>query len=180
MQILPWAEGFLPQQHALLTKVWRDIDPQIVNYIRGKIIEVMMVGVITYAVFYGFHLHYAFLLAVLVGISVVIPYIGIVVVTIPVVLVAFFQWGLIRTLAYFLLAYGLVQALDGAILTPLLFGEVVEFASVAIIVAILVFGAWWGFWGVFFAIPLATVVKVILDLTAISKSPKASYDRVLA
>lgn len=162
--ILQWMAGFLPEKHALLKKVWIDIDGQIMNYIRGKIIEVSLLGVSTYMVFYGFHLPYAFLLAVLVGISVFIPYIGIVIVTIPVVLVGFFEWGLMPHFAYFLLAYGILQAIDGAILTPLLFGEVVNLHPLAIIVAILVFGAWWGFWGVFFAIPLATVVKVMIDL----------------
>ena len=47
-------------------------------------------------------------------------------------------------------------------LVPLLFSEVVNLHPVAIIVAILVFGGLWGFWGVFFAIPLATLVQAVL------------------
>jgi putative permease len=43
-----------------------------------------------------------------------------------------------------------------------LFSEVVNLHPVAIIIAILVFGGLWGFWGVFFAIPLATVIQAIL------------------
>jgi putative permease len=58
--------------------------------------------------------------------------------------------------------YSIVQALDGNVLVPLLFSEVVNLHPVAIIVAILVFGGLWGFWGVFFAIPLATLVHAIL------------------
>ncbi|MCB1828334.1 MAG: AI-2E family transporter, partial [Coxiellaceae bacterium] len=52
---------------------------------------------------------------------------------------------------------------DGNVLAPLLFSEAVKLHPVAVIVAILVFGAIWGFWGVFFAIPLATIVKAILN-----------------
>ena len=44
----------------------------------------------------------------------------------------------------------------------LLFSEVVDLHPIAIIVAVLVFGGLWGFWGVFFAIPLATVVQAVL------------------
>ncbi|MCP4994536.1 MAG: AI-2E family transporter, partial [Gammaproteobacteria bacterium] len=55
-----------------------------------------------------------------------------------------------------------IQALDGNVLVPLLFSEVVNLHPVAIILAILVFGGLWGFWGVFFAIPLATMVQAIL------------------
>ena len=45
---------------------------------------------------------------------------------------------------------------------PILFSEVVSLHPVAIIVAVLVFGGIWGFWGVFFAIPLATLVNAVL------------------
>lgn len=162
--ILKWCAGFLPKSHLLLNKVWQDIDKQIVNYIRGKVIECFIVGTVSYITFFFFGLNYALLLALLVGISVFIPYIGAIVVTIPVVLVAFFEWGLGPKLAYLIAAYGIIQALDGSVLVPVMFGEVVNLHPIAIIIAILVFGAWWGFWGVFFAIPLATVVKVMLDL----------------
>jgi len=46
---------------------------------------------------------------------------------------------------------------------PLLFSEVVNLHPVAIIVAVLFFGGIWGFWGVFFAIPLATIVKAVYN-----------------
>jgi putative permease len=53
--------------------------------------------------------------------------------------------------------------LDGNVLVPLMFSEAVNLHPVAIIVAILVFGGLWGFWGVFFAIPLATLVQAVLN-----------------
>jgi putative permease len=91
-----------------------------------------------------------------------VPYIGAVVVTVPVILVAWFQWGWSPEFIWLGVAYTVVQALDGNILVPLLFSEVVNLHPVAIIVAVLVFGGLWGFWGVFFAIPLATLVHAIL------------------
>jgi putative permease len=102
------------------------------------------------------------LLALLVGLSVIIPYIGASVVTVPVVLIAWFQWGWGAQFVWLTAAYLIIQMLDGNVLVPLLFSEVVNLHPVAIIVAILVFGGLWGFWGVFFAIPLATVVQAIL------------------
>jgi len=53
--------------------------------------------------------------------------------------------------------------LDGNVLVPLLFSEAVNLHPVAIIVAVLFFGGLWGFWGVFFAIPLATLVKAVFN-----------------
>jgi putative permease len=161
-KILNWMSSLLPRQRALATRVWLEMDRQIGNYVRGKFAEIVIVGDVTYVVFALMGLKYAMLLAVLVGLSVIVPYIGAVVVTAPVLLIAFFQWGWSGDFAYIMLAYTIIQVLDGYVLVPLLFSEAVNLHPIAIIVAILMFGGIWGFWGVFFAIPLATLVKVLL------------------
>lgn len=160
--ILDWLKQYLPKERGLAAKVWEEMDQQIGNYVRGKIAEIVIVGGVTYIVFLAMGLNYSMLLAVLVGLSVIIPFIGAAAVTIPVVMIAYFQWGWGADFAYVLLAYGIVQALDGNVLVPLLFSEAVNLHPVAIIVAVLVFGGLWGLWGVFFAIPLATLVKAVL------------------
>lgn len=154
---------YLPKDRRLADQVWVEMDRQIGNYVRGKFVEVLITGIATYAVFAYFGLAYAPLLAALVGLSVVVPYVGVVVVTVPVLMIAYFQFGLSPEFAYLMLGYGIVQALDGAVLVPLLFSEAVNLHPVAIIVAVLVFGGMWGFWGVFFAIPLATLVKAVIN-----------------
>jgi putative permease len=161
--ILGWVNRYLPKERGLATKVWAEMDQQIGNYVRGKIAEILIVGGFTYIVFLAMGLNYSMLLAVLVGLSVIIPFIGAAAVTIPVVMIAYFQWGWGADFAYIVLAYGIIQALDGNVLVPLLFSEAVNLHPVAIIVAVLVFGGLWGLWGVFFAIPLATLVKAVLN-----------------
>jgi putative permease len=93
------------------------------------------------------------------------------VVTIPVLLIAWFQWGWSADFGWLTLAYFVIQALDGNVLVPLLFSEAVNLHPVAIIVAILVFGGFWGFWGVFFAIPLATLVQAIVSAWPREQAP---------
>lgn len=160
--ITAWFASFLPDERGLTDRVWSDVNDQIGNYVRGKAWEVVIVGIATYIAFYWMGLDYAVLLATLVGLSVIVPYIGAAVVTLPVFVIAYFQWGWGVDLAYLMLAYGVIQALDGNVLVPLLFSEAVNLHPVAIIVAILTFGGLWGFWGVFFAIPLATLVQAVL------------------
>ncbi|NKN31769.1 AI-2E family transporter [Marichromatium bheemlicum] len=161
--ILDWFRRLLPRHRGIAGHVWQDVDREISNYVRGKVWEILVVWGVSYATFYAFGLNYAMLLSLLVGLSVIIPYIGASVVTVPVLLVAWFQWGWGPTFAWLTMAYFIIQALDGNVLVPLLFSEVVNLHPVAIIVAILVFGGLWGFWGVFFAIPLATLVKAVLS-----------------
>jgi putative permease len=161
-RLVGWVAGYLPRDHALAATVWSHVDRQIGNYVRGKFWEILIVWWVTFIAFLALGLNFAMLHAVLVGLSEQIPYIGAAVVTIPVALVAYFQWGVGAEFYTLLGFYFLIQILDGNVLVPLLFSEVVNLHPIAIIVAILVFGGLWGFWGVFFAIPLGTVVQAIL------------------
>jgi putative permease len=158
-----WLSGYLPSERGLMTEVAEEMNRQIANYIRGKAIEIVICGGVTYIAFAALGLNYAALLALLVGLSVVVPYIGAVVVTVPVALIALFQWGWSDHFIYLMVLYGVIQTLDGNVLVPLLFSEAVNLHPVAIICAVLLFGGLWGFWGIFFAIPLATLFKAVMD-----------------
>lgn len=160
--IIDWFVQYLPRDRHLTTRVWREVDAQIGNYVRGKFFEVALLLAASFVAFSLMGLNYALLLAVLMGLSVIIPYLGATLVTFPVMLVAFFQWGNTDEFWYLMLVYGIIQMVDGIVLVPLLFSEVVNLHPVAIMVAILFFGGIWGFWGVFFAIPLATLVRAVL------------------
>jgi putative permease len=157
-----WWVSIMPKKRVLIGKVWAEMDQQFANYIRGKVVEIGAVGFVTYVTFAIMGINYAALLAILVGLSVVIPYIGAAVVTIPVVLIAYFQWGIGSDFYYLVALYFIIQALDGNVLVPLLFSEAVNLHPVLIILAVLVFGGLWGLWGVFFAIPLATLFKAVI------------------
>ncbi len=161
-KILDWLGTFLPHERPLLRRIWGEMDTQVANYARGKVLEMLIVGGVSYICFAWLGLNYAALLALLVGLSVIVPYIGAAMVTLPVVMVAFFQWGFTSEFYYLFGVYALIQALDGNVLVPLLFSEAVNLHPVAIILAVLFFGGIWGVWGVFFAIPLATLIKAII------------------
>jgi putative permease len=156
-------KSVLPDRRRIMNQIATEMNQQIANYIRGKVIEIIIVGGVSFITFTFLGLDYAALLGVLVGFSVLIPYIGATVVTIPVFAIGLFQWGFGPDLYWVLFAYLVIQMLDGNVLVPLLFSEAVNLHPVSIIAAVLVFGGMWGFWGIFFAIPLATLVKAIAN-----------------
>jgi putative permease len=162
-QIIDWLADFLPERRPLLDRIGAEMNIQIANYARGKMVEIIIVGAVSYVSFTYLGLRYAALLGLLVGLSVIIPYIGAFIVTVPVASVALFQWGLTPDFYWVLGVYIVIQTLDGNFLVPLLFSEAVNLHPVAIIVAVLFFGGIWGFWGVFFAIPLATLIKAVIN-----------------
>ena len=161
-ELIAWVLSFLPKERPALDQIGRDMNRLIANYVRGKGIEIIIIGAASYIAFISFGLNYTALLALLVGLSVIVPYIGAFLVTIPVVLVAFFQFGLSGEFYWIVALYFFIQVLDGNVLVPLLFSEAVNLHPLAIIIAVLIFGGLWGVWGVFFAIPLATLFNVLL------------------
>ena len=67
--------------------------------------------------------------------------------TVPVAMVALFQWGLTPEFTWLMVVYTVIQVLTGNVLEPILFSEALNLHPVAIIIAVLVFGGLWGFWG---------------------------------
>ena len=151
----------IPGDRAMLSQVWSEMDVQLSNYVRGKVLEIFIVGVAAAILFASFGLNYGALLAVLVGLSVLIPYVGAFSITIPIVIIGLLQFGL-GTQFYLLIGfYLLLQFLDGNLLVPIIFSEAVKLHPIVIILAVFMFGSIFGFWGVFFSIPLATFIKAV-------------------
>lgn len=160
--IITWAKKFLPQEHKTIVRICHEINAKIGDYIHGKLIELLIVAVVSIIVFTILGLNYAVLLGVGVGVSVLIPYVGIIIITIPVVIIGFLAWGFSPHFLYLLIVYAVIATLDANILVPILFSEKMQLHPIVIVLAVLVFGSLWGFWGVFFSIPLATLVDVLM------------------
>lgn len=163
-QLSAWISSYLPNRRQLLNKVWDEVNIQLGHYLRGKVMEVGIIGAAAFVIFAIFGLKYTLLLSVLVGVTTLLPIVGVLIVSVPVVLIAFWQWGPGSQLTSFLVAYGVLQLLDANVLVPLLFSEAMNIHPVAILLALIFFGGVFGFWGVFFAIPLATVVNSLLKV----------------
>ena len=157
-------DGFIkiiPGKRQMLSNIWAEMDIQLSNYVRGKTIEIFIVGIAAAIIFVSLGLKYSALLSVLVGLSVIIPFVGAFLVTIPIVIVGLLQFGLSTEFYLLIGLYLLLQALDGNLLVPIIFSETVKLHPVVIILAVFIFGSMFGFWGVFFSIPIATFIKAV-------------------
>ncbi len=162
--ILNWLKRFLPRRRLLVRRVSQEVYGKIGAYVKGRVIEIFIVGVIATIAFELLNLQYAILLGALLGLSVIVPYIGAIIVTIPIVILALLQWGLTAHFGYTLLVFAIILVVDANILFPILFAQTMDLHPVVIILSVLIFGGIWGFWGVFFAIPLATLVNAVLKV----------------
>ncbi|MCH9769606.1 MAG: AI-2E family transporter [Gammaproteobacteria bacterium] len=160
--ITNWLSNFLPSHRTLANHVWAEVNVKIGAYVRGRVLEIIIIAVITSVAFAFLGLQYSVLLGALVGVSVIVPYVGAVLVTIPVVIIGLTQWGFDARFWIMILIYAIIITFDANILAPKLFAKFMDLHPVVIIIAVVIFGALWGFWGVFFAIPLAMLINVVL------------------
>ena len=163
-KIYGWFKKFFPEKLDLSKKAYAELDLKIGNYIRCKFIEIIVVWIVSFVFFAILGLKYPLLLSFLCGVSVIIPYVGAIAVTIPIIFVSYFQWGTSPDFWYVLIAHALIQIVDGNIFVPILFSDAVNIHPVAILIAILFFGTIWGIWGVFFAIPLAVLFNTLINI----------------
>ena len=173
-RMLDALRALLPRRRRALDRIGADMGVQIGNYLRGKVVEIAIVGVVTYAALTVLGVNYAALLGLLVGLSVLVPFVGAAAVTIPVAVVGLAQFGWTLDFLILMSIYAVIQVLDGNVLVPLLFSKAVDLHPIAIIVAVLVFGGIWGLWGVFFAIPLATLVKAVYNAWPKPEAPPSA------
>lgn len=159
-----WFKKFFPEKLDLSRKAYAELDLKLGNYIRCKLIEIIIVWFASTFFFAILGLNYSLLLGFLCGISVIIPYVGAIAVTIPITIVAYFQWGTSSEFWYIIIAHTLIQIIDGNVVVPILFSDAVNLHPLAILVSILFFGTIWGIWGVFFAIPLAVLFNTLLTI----------------
>ncbi len=162
---------FMPTKRGLINRVLHDVDVAVGGYIRGKVLEMLLLGAASYLGFAFIGFEYAFLIGVLTGLSVLIPFLGLAVVTVPVVVLGIFQWGLSWEAMHPLAVYAALQLIDGNAVAPVILGETVKVHPTTIMLAVLFFGSLWGVMGVFFAVPLWVLVKSVLEAVLFTERP---------
>lgn len=154
----------MPEKSKFWKNVWDATYIQLNNYVRGKIIEILIVSLITLILFRYYNIVYSDLLAFIVGFSVIVPYVGIMVISIPIFIISAIQLGFSSDFFYMITFYIIIQFLDGNLLVPILFSEAVKLHPITIIFSVIVLGSLFKIYGLFFAIPIAIIIKAVIKL----------------
>ena len=145
------------------SSIMSKIDENLKAFFRGQITVCVILSII-----YGIGLTIigvpmCYLLAIMGGFGNIIPYIGIAFGLIPALVLTFIQFQDITHLLFVGLVFGIGQFLEGTVITPKIVGTKLGLNPVAIILAILICGQVLGFLGLLLAVPIASVVKVLID-----------------
>jgi putative permease len=141
--------------------VGREVNASIGGYLRGQLIVSAIVAVFSTAALYFLDVDYALLNGLFAGMASILPFIGVILATIPPLFFAFvkFQNGLI--LLKVLGAFSFIYFLEGYLVKPLVFKESMNLNPLLTIIVVMALGELMGFWGIILAIPIAAALKIL-------------------
>lgn len=151
------------EDHSILKNILGQIKVSINNYIVSLIFEMIVVSVLTSLGLWIIGVKYFILLGLITGLLNLIPYIGILIAGIITVLASLTGSGETSIILGILIVNVIVQLIDNNLLVPLIINSKVEINAFVSIIGIIVGGAAAGISGMFLAIPLLAILKIIFD-----------------
>jgi len=141
-----------------------EIDNSLGRYVRGISLEAACVGCIAFAGFWVIGLDYALQIAIVVGLGNVVPYVGPILGAFIGGGVAIFQWGTVGGILKVLVVCAAVRFIEDWFIQALVMRRAVHLHPVVTVFSLMAGAKLFGFWGLLFAVPLASMVKVLLDV----------------
>jgi len=154
--------GFIPERgQAKTLKIISDLDQVVGGFIRGQLIVAAIVGTLVTLLLLALHVQYAVLIGVIAGILDVIPYVGAIAGWLPALFIALFTNGVENAL-FVTLGIIVINQLEGNLIAPKVVSKSVELTPLAVILALLAGGEIAGLPGLFLAVPVAGIIRVII------------------
>ncbi|WP_164668522.1 AI-2E family transporter [Virgibacillus doumboii] len=161
VKIKNYFKKWIPNKYQDKTgEVCHAIDESLGNYIRGQFIVCLFVGVTAYAVFYFLDIKYALLLAIIIALTNIIPYFGPIIGAVPAVAIT--AAVSLKLVLIVLLSIFIIQLIEGNLLSPYIVGKSINIHPIAIIFALLLGSQISGVVGLILAVPILTIVNVIV------------------
>jgi len=153
----------IPRKHApLIARLARECNSVLSEFLRGQLLVMLALGIIYTIGLWIAGLEFALLVGMLAGLASFVPYLGFIVGILAAGIAALMQFNDLVHLIYVALVFGIGQAIEGMVLSPILVGERIGLHPVAVIFAVMAGGQLFGFFGVLLALPVAAVIVVLL------------------
>jgi putative permease len=159
--ILAGISRWLPAgRRETILELGREINVSVGGYIRGQMVVSLIVAVFSAISLFFLDIDYALLCGIFAGLSSILPFVGVILATIPPLFLAYvkFQSGvmLLKVLA----AFALIYFIEGYLVKPLVFKRSMDLNPLATIIVVMAFGELMGFWGILLALPIAAAIKI--------------------
>jgi predicted PurR-regulated permease PerM len=154
-------DRMLPRRwHPKLAGIAREIDTVLAEFLRGQIAVMLLMSALYVIGMWLVGLEFALPIGIITGMLVFVPYVGMLTGLVLATLVALMQFPNASDVIPVWIVFGIGQALEGMLVTPLLVGKRIGLHPLAVIFALLAFGQIFGFFGVLLALPASAALLV--------------------
>ena len=144
-----------------ISKYYKRANKVFSTFISSQVLDAFIVGALVTIVLLILKVKYAVMLGFLIGIFNVIPYLGAIIAVFIAGIITLFTGGLAKALLMLVLVI-ILQQIDANIINPKILGTTLEISPILIIFSVTVLGAYFGILGMFLAVPIAAMIKVLL------------------
>ncbi len=163
--ILDYLVDHLPARHAeIIYHIASRIDGSLGNYLRGILTEAFVIFLITFVGLLMMNLNYAAVIAITIGLSSLVPYLGAIVGAVLSSIVAYLQFGTLLPIVKLLAFFTGIRFFDDWFLQPYIMKKAVDLNPAIILLALMAGAEIGGIWGVIFSIPVTCIVKEIMQI----------------
>jgi putative permease len=150
-----------PARRDFLLTIGGDINRSIGGFIRGQIIVSIIVAGLSAVPLILMDINHPLFCAIFAGLASVIPFIGVILATIPPLFFSYAEYQNLMAMAKIIGVFSVIYFLEGYVIKPIVFKESLDVNPLVTIIMVMAFGELMGFWGVILAIPIAAAIKIV-------------------
>ncbi len=159
--VIDTLKSWLPEERkAVIIDIGLEVNRSIGGYLRGQVIVSIIVALLSTIALLVLDIAHPIFCGIFAGAASVLPFIGVLIATLPALFFAWYQYQSIAILSQTGFAFALIYFLEGYIIKPLIFKESMNLNPLMTIVMVMALGELLGFWGIMLALPIAAAIKI--------------------
>ncbi len=153
---------FKEETYKMIGKYFNKSNEVFFNFIAGQVLDAIVVGILTSIAMSIIGVKYSILLGFMIGLFNLIPYFGAIIAVAVAILITIFTGGIGQTIIMAIVVI-VLQQIDANIINPKILGSSLSISPLLVIFAVTIGGAYFGVLGMFLAVPIATVIKLLIE-----------------
>lgn len=153
---------FGTSKYSMIDKYFKKTNEVFFNFISGQLIDAILIGILTSIAMSILNVKYAVLLGFLIGLFNLIPFFGAIVAVAISIIITICTGGIAKAV-WLAVVVIILQQLDANIINPKILGDKLQISPILVILSVTVIGTYFGVLGMFLAVPVVTILKLILE-----------------
>ncbi len=161
LTIIDAFKSWLPDGRRIqVIAIAQEVNSSIGGYLRGQVVVSIIVAVLASVALLILGTPHPFFCGIFAGAASVLPFIGVILATLPALFFSWFQYQSVSMLGQAALTFAVIYFVEGYLVKPLVFKESMNLNPLLTIIMVMALGETLGFWGILLALPIASAIKI--------------------